>query len=314
VSRFKKLLKVGCVAVGVYLVLAVLAGIAVTEGSLRLVHRPLQHRDEFAALVHRQYQTELQDVSIRASDSAVLKAWYIRPSQFNGSTVLLSHGITDNREGVFGYGLMFLEHGYAVLLPDSRDHGESGGEFALYGIKEADDIHQWVSWLYEHDPPQCVYGFGESLGAALIVQSLATERRFCAVAAEDSFSTAREMSYERVSGFLHLGDWFGRTVGRPIIATATIYAKARYGIDLLEPSPLAAIKGSTVPVLLIHGTNDHNINARHSLLLAKAAPTHSQLWLVPGAGHTTAWAVAPQEFERRVVGWFDSHTAVKKTT
>ena len=194
-----------------------------------------------------------------------------------------------------------------MLLPDTRNHGESGGEFALYGLKEADDIHQWINWLYAHDPPRCVYGFGESLGAALVLQSLAKEPRYCAVAVEDAFSTARAMSYERVSGFLHLGDWFGRSVGRPIIASAVIYARLRYHVDLLKPSPLDAVRHSAVPVLLVHGTDDRNISPWHSLILAQAAPDHVQLWLVPAAGHTMAWTVAPKEFETRVLGWFQAH-------
>jgi hypothetical protein len=237
----------------------------------------------------------------------VLKGWYTRPRLFNGSTVLLSHGITDNREGVAGYARIFLDQGYAVLLPDSRAHGESGGELATYGLKEADDLHRWVSWLYEHDPPQCVYGFGESYGAALILQSLAREPRFCAVAVEDAFSTAREMSFERVSRPLHMNDWFGRTVGRPVIWTASVYSRFRYGIDLLLPSPLEGLRHSSVPVLLIHGMEDKSISPRHALILAQAARGHSQVWLVPGAWHTGAWSVAHEEFESRVLGWFSSH-------
>jgi pimeloyl-ACP methyl ester carboxylesterase len=219
----------------------------------------------------------------------------------------LLHGITDNREGVAGYGHLLLEHGYAVLLPDARNHGESGGELATYGVKESDDIHRWVSWIYEHDPPQCVYGFGESYGAALMLQSLASANRYCAVAVESPFSTAREMSYERVSGPLHLGPWFGRTLGRPAIWSAMVYARLRYGIDLAQPSPLEAVAHSTVPVLLIHGEADHNIAPRHSQLIANAAPDHVELWLVPHAGHTMAWAAAHQEFESRFLGWFGSH-------
>jgi pimeloyl-ACP methyl ester carboxylesterase len=306
-GRARKLLRTCIAIVSGYLLFTVVAGIAVTEGSIRLVHRPLAHRPEAAAYVREHYQAELQEVSIRAGDSAVLRGWYVHPHEFNGSTVLLSHGITDNREGVASYGRLFLDHGYAVILPDTRNHGESGGEFALYGLKEADDIHQWINWLYAHDPPQCVYGFGESLGAALVLQSLAKEPRFCAVAVEDAFSTARAMSYERVSGFVHLGDWFGRSVGRPIIASAVIYARLRYDIDLLKPSPLDAVRHSAVPVLLVHGTDDRNISPWHSLVLAQAAPDHVQLWLVPAAGHTMAWTVAPQEFETRVVGWFQAH-------
>lgn len=302
--RWTKFLLVGAVLYGAF---SVLAGIVIAEASLKLGHRVLRHRQQAAQLVCERYGSELKDVSINTSDEVVLKAWYVRPAKFNRQAVILLHGITDNREGVAGYASIFLDQGYAVLLPDARAHGESGGEIATYGLKEADDLHRWVSWLYLRDSPQCVYGFGESYGAALMLQSLAAETRYCAVVVEDAFSTAREMSFERVSAPLHVGNWFGKSFGRPIIAIAQLYARQRYGIDLLQPSPLEALVHSKVPVLLVHGTEDHNISPRHSVILAKAAPSHVQLWLVPHAWHTGAWSVAKEEFESRVLGWFEEH-------
>ena len=298
--------KIVLAGLAAYLVLSILAGIVIADLSLKLHRLPLRHQQGIAAAVRIDFSAQLQDVAITAADGTVLKGWFVHPRDYNGNAVILLHGITDNREGVVGYGHLLLEHGYAVLLPDARRHGESGGELATYGVKESDDIHRWVSWIYAHDPPQCVYGFGESYGAALMLQSLAAENRFCAVAVESPFSTAREMSFERVSGPLHLGPWFGRTLGRPAIWSAVVYAHVRYGIDLLKPSPLEAVAHSTVPVLLIHGVDDRNIAPRHSQLIA-AASGHAELWLVPHAGHTMAWAAAHREFERRLLGWFATH-------
>lgn len=295
-----------------YLAFATLAGIVIAEASLKLPRHPLRHRVAAAGLTRDRFHATLQDVSMRAADGVLLKGWYVRPQSFNGDAVVLLHGITDNREGVAGYAGLFLEHGYAVLLPDARAHGESGGELATYGVKESDDIHRWVSWLYEHDPPRCVYGFGESYGAALMLQSLAAEPRYCALAVESPFSTAREMSYERVSGPLHLQPWFGRTLGRPIILSAVIYARLRYGVDLLQPDPLRAISHSRVPCLLIHGEDDATIAPHHSQIMADAAPDHVELWLVPHAGHTMAWRAAHQEFEQRLLNWFASHGTIAR--
>src|SRR5215469_12932577 len=306
-SIMRKAFKIGLGLAGVYLLLAAVAGVVIGEGSLKLQRRPLRHRQEAAETVARRYRAELKEASLTAADGVTLRAWFIHPQTYNGSAVVLLHGITDNREGVAGYGKLFLDHGYAVLLPDARDHGESGGDLATYGIKESDDIHRWVDWIYQHDPPRCVYGFGESYGAALMLESLAREPRYCAVAVESPFSTAREMSYERVSGPMHLQPWFGRTLGRPVIAAAVLYARLRYGIDLMQPSPLDALERSRVPVLLIHGDEDRNVSPRHSMILARAAPDHVQLWLVPGAAHTGAWAAAHQEFESRVLEWFKVH-------
>ncbi len=302
--HIRKVLIAGFIA---YLVLSILAGIVIADLSLKLRRLSLRHQHAIAAAVRADFHAELQDVTITAADGVSLRGWFVHPREYNGNAVMLLHGITDNREGVAGYGRLLLEHGYAVLLPDARRHGESGGELATYGVKESDDIHRWVSWIYAHDPPQCIYGFGESYGAALMLQSLAAENRFCAVAVESPFSTAREMSFERVSGPLHLRPWFGRTIGRPAIWSAVVYARVRYGINLIQPNPLEAVAHSNVPVLLIHGEADSNIAPLHSQLIAAAAPGHVELWLVPHAGHTMAWSVAHNEFESRLLGWFSSH-------
>jgi hypothetical protein len=45
------------------------------------------------------------------------------------------------------------------------------------------------------------------------------------------------MSFERVSGPLHLQPWFGRTLGRPAIWSAAVYARIRYGVNLASAEP-----------------------------------------------------------------------------
>jgi len=305
----RKWMKFALAAGCTYLVLAIAAGIVVGEGSLKLRRLPLRYRAEVETEVLKRYHTKVEDVSVEAAEGATLQAWYIRPPNFNGDAVVLLHGITDNREGMTGFARLFLDHGYAVLMPDARAHGQSGGEIATYGLRESEDLHRWVSWLYTRDlaPSQCVYGVGESYGAALLLQALPAEPRFCAVVVESPFSTAREMSYERISAPFHLRPWFGYTFGRPVITSAVLYAHWRYGVDLLAPSPLEGITHSRVPVLLIHGMADASISPRHSVILAKAAPDHVQLWLVPKAGHTLAWAAAHEEFEARLLAWFSTH-------
>ena len=60
-------------------------------------------------------------------------------------------------------------------------------------------------------------------------------------------------------------------------------------------------------MLLIHGLEDTNIYPQHSQTLAARNPRFITLWLAPGARHTAAFGAAPQEFPRRVLGWFSSH-------
>ena len=52
---------------------------------------------------------------------------------------------------------MLLRRGYAILLPDARARGDSGGPVATYGYLESGDIARWLAWLRQDQKPRCVY-------------------------------------------------------------------------------------------------------------------------------------------------------------
>ena len=64
-------------------------------------------------------------IQVTSSDGVALRAWFFTPLKPNGSVVLLLHGIADSRASQLGLARMFLNHGYAVLAPDSRAHGKA---------------------------------------------------------------------------------------------------------------------------------------------------------------------------------------------
>lgn len=251
----------------------------------------------------------LADVQIAAADGAVLKGWFVRPSNPNGSTVVLFHGVSDNREGMRGYAELFLSRGYSVLLPDSRAQGESGGAFATYGLLETDDIHRWVDWVQSNEHPTCVYGFGESMGAGLVLQSLAVEKRFCAVVAESGYANFREASYDHVAGSLGVSPWFTETLLRPAIEVGYVYARWRYGLNFNDVSPENAVEGSITPVLLIHGTADTSLYPHNSEEIAARNTREVKLWEPQGAHHCGAISAAPDEFVVRVITEFNDNRA-----
>jgi uncharacterized protein len=283
-----------------YLLGSIVAGDFLAELTLHVSRRRLRYENEIRQKYQERFGAELQHISIVASDGAILRGWYAQPYPYSGNSVLLLHGVGDNREGMAGYAAIFLAKGYSVLLPDSRAHGESGGSIATYGLRESDDIHRWVEWVKMQSHPNCVYGLGESMGAALILQALRSDNSFCAVIAESPFSTFRQVALDRVGYYVGLGPWFGRTLARPLIEVAFIYTRARYHVDLQHANPEDAIRNSTAPILLIHGGADRNILPWHSEELASVDP-HAALWIVPHALHTGAYETAPAEFEHRVL-------------
>jgi uncharacterized protein len=292
---------------GVWLVLCLAIGVVAVEGALHPARILPQPEDEIRAQdVADRYHASLSDVAFTAPDGATLEGWSIKPSQANGDAVILLHGQSDNRTGMLGVADVLLRHGYAVLLPDARAHGASGGPIATYGVLEAGDLRQWVDWLEHSQAPRCVYGLGDSMGAAQLLQSLDTIPEFCAVVAESTFASFREAAYDRIGQEFHTGPWLGRTLLRPAVEEGLLYARWRYGVDLGQDSPVNSVASTHVPILLIHGLADTNLPPRHSELI-KARNPAVDLWEPPHAGHCGAWQAEPEEYERRVVGWFESH-------
>src|SRR5882724_11957334 len=140
-----------------------------------------------------------EGVEISAADGVKLRAWFFRAQNGSGGTVILLHGQVDNRAGMLGYAGLFLPHGFNTLIPDFRAHGESGGKLATYGLREADDLRRWLDWVAGAQPGGRIFGFGESMGAAILLQSLSVESHFCAVVAESPYASFREIAMDRLS-------------------------------------------------------------------------------------------------------------------
>ena len=237
----------------------------------------------------------------------MLRGWLFVPENANGDCVIALHGISDNRNGVTGLARLLVENHYTVLAPDHRRHGESGGELVTYGLREADDVPRWVSWLIASQHPGHIFGIGESLGASVLLQSLAREHRFSAVVAECPFANLQRVGVDRVAQRIPVPAGVAHMLASPIVCSSFLYARMKYHLDFRAASPEHALDSISTPVLLIHGLDDTNISPSHSRTLAARNPRYITLWLVPGARHTAAMGAAPAEFRSRVLSWLNSY-------
>lgn len=299
----------GSILVVIWLVVCSAIGIVTAKIALHPARKVegAQYEELAKAIASRNHAV-LTDVSISAADGVTLRAWNIRSPRTGADAVILLHGQSDNRAGMLGNGDLLLRHGYSVLMPDARAHGLSGGNLATYGVWEANDIRRWFDWLERAEAPHCIDGLGESMGAGQLLQSLREVPGFCAVVAESPFASFREASYDHLGELLQMGAWAGRTLLRPAIEIGFLYARWKNGIDLEKASPQDAVAESKVPVLLIHGLQDTNLPPRHSesILARSAARGYAvALWEPQAAGHCGAAGAEPEEYERRVIGWFE---------
>lgn len=279
-----------------------LASVFAAEGAVHIWIRPQPDPHQANAVV-AQSGGSWQPVRIAAWDATALDGWVFRPDHPKGAGVILLHGIGDTRAGVRDEAAFLLRAGYTVLTPDARGHGTSGGDIITYGIREGGDVHAWADWLFAKAGVDHLYGLGESMGAAILLESLAREPRFRAAVAEAPFAEFREVAFDRLAQKTALPP----LLFRPIIDLGMVYGRLRYGVDLNEASPAAAVRDTRVPILLIHGTEDRNIPIRHSRELHALNPASTVLWEVPGGHHVDALATAGQEYVTCVLDWFGSH-------
>lgn len=284
---------------GIIAAIVFAAGAYAAEGALRPARLPVAL--VCPCLAHERCES----AAVKATDGIVLKAWYYQPEKPVGKAVILLHGVGSNRQDMVSLGSFFVKRGYTALEPDLRGHGESGG-IATYGIREGSDISVWLDWLQKRGNSREIYGFGASLGGAVLIQSLEHEKRFRAVVAESPYYDFPSIADERIARMLPDG---AKWIAPPLVSSGLFWARWKNGVDLRQASPADGLKSTMVPVLLIHGMADDKTSPDNSERLAALHPENPdlQLWLVPNSHHADAWKTEKAEFESRVTGWFDTH-------
>ena len=247
-----------------------------------------------------------EPVTFTSTDGLRLAGWYI-PSR-NRAAIILCHGLGTNRADMLPQAVLLAEHGYGSLLFDFRAHGESEGEMVTYGYAETDDVLAAVDYLLSRPDvdPQRIGILGGSLGAATALRAAARSIHLKAVVAESAFTSLED---ELASSFTV----FSGLPAFPFAPLTVAFAQWQTGLRISEVRPIDDIPSiAPRPVFIIHGTDDDTIPAEQGLRLYEAAGEPKELWMVDGMGHESAVNRFPDEYEKRVIGFFDKALGVDR--
>ena len=234
------------------------------------------------------------DVSLTSSDGLRLAGWYV-PSR-NGAAVIVFPG----RRGPVRHAQMLVRHGYGVLLLDRRGEGESEGDYNARGWGGEPDLRAAVAYLRARGDVEDgrIGGLGLSVGGEMLLQTAAHDPGLRAVVSEGAgMRSAAEQK--------HMPD----TPPEPLRWIAPITMETAAGVVLsnqLPPADLADLMPEIAPrpVLLIRGMQGNGDEALNRVYRDAGGPS-TTLWEIAVAGHTGGISAAPDEYERRVVGFFD---------
>jgi fermentation-respiration switch protein FrsA (DUF1100 family) len=247
------------------------------------------------------FQVPYEDVSVTGDDGVPLVGWWLPAT--TGRTIMIVPGFRGHRGQVLGVAAMFHRRGYSVLMLTMRAQDRSGGELITFGVHELGDLTAWERYLQSradvaHDH---VGMLGVSLGGQLAIRYTAQHPAIRALVADCAFSSIADTIATSVRHFTGLPAF-------PFAPGILFWAQREAGFtasDLDGPKWIAQI--SPRPVLVMQGGADTVISPKSGEVLYGAARDPKEFWFEPTIGHAKFFDEMPQEFERRVVSFFDRY-------
>ena len=250
--------------------------------------------DEMAAASEKLEQCENETVEILSQDGIRLIGHW-RPAPEAKRVIVAMHGWRSSWSRDFGIIADFwYENGCSVLYAQQRSQGESGGDYMGFGLLERYDCLEWVNWVNEKTNKELpVYLGGASMGATTVLMAAGLELpdNVHGIVADCGFTSPYAIWKHVSESNLHMPYSFYRTT-----AEAMCRKKIQCGPD--DYSAVDAMRECKVPVLFIHGTDDHFVPVEMTYENYKACAAPKRLFVVPGADHGMSYHTDPKGYEK----------------
>jgi len=241
----------------------------------------------------RDFGLDYDNINLTTKDGLRLAGWFI-PNQETDKTIILLHGYPADKGNILAP-MAFLAQHYNLLLFDFRYHGASAGAYTTIGAKETADLNAAIEWLQRQ-----VYNkiglWGFSLGGAVALMTAADYPAVKAVVSDSSYANLNLMAptLYRLPGLRY-----------PLAALTRLWGKIFLGLDIKDVSPATSAQELTLPVLIIHSTNDTTIPFSHAQLIKASLANNqqAQFWFADNLIH----GQFRQEYDRRVTEFFQQH-------
>lgn len=257
----------------------------------QVIH-PIRH--ELCCIIPSDIGLKYEEVSFSTKDQIVLSGWYI-PSK-NRAIIIILHGAGGNRLNGLNHANMLAQHGYGVLLFDLRANGNSEGDTFAFGW-ESEDIFAALEYLQNRSEvdKDRIGGLGLSAGGQTLLQAAVESEQIQAVVSDGAGAHTLKDALSMRSWYLSPGVWVYYTAGE-LLSGVPSPPPLRESIHRISPRP----------VMLISAENGSFGEKISNKIYYEAALEPKIFWEIPDTNHTNGILSKPEEYESKVVEFFNS--------
>lgn len=218
------------------------------------------------------------------------------PAKAQGCAVVI-HGYTDNHICFMNLVRMYRDDlNYNVMVPDLHYHGYSEGRAVQMGWLDRLDAEKFMAMANDiwHDDFMVIHGVSMGGATTMMISGDELPPYVKAFVDDCGYSSVWDQYAHNLKQMFHLPTF-------PVLNSASIVCKHRYGWSFKEASSVAQLAKSTHPMLFIHGDKDDFVPFEMVYKNYDAKINgYKELWVAPGSEHAMAYKDHPQEYTRRV--------------
>lgn len=235
-------------------------------------------------------------ITLTTQDGLALDGWW-RPPQ-NGAVILLLGGLGSNRDAMLAEAEVFARHGYGVLTLNYR---HCAGAVSTIGYDEIIELAAMRDFALSQPETKWLGVLGFSVGGATAIRGAARMPEIKAVIAEGNYANFYD---ELTAAYAPLF-----SVRWQVQRLVAFFFHISSGVNPRIISPVDDLPAiAPRPVLLIHGELEADRSRAQWQFESASMPenANASLWIVPNAGHGAYRRLHPQEYDARIVEFFDT--------
>lgn len=245
-----------------------------------------------------------QDIEIKSEDGLKLQGYYLEADVPTNKTAILAHGYNGQGKDMSRYARFYHDSlGYNVLMPDTRGHGQSEGDYIGFGWPDRKDYLKWIDYIIDNvgeDSEIVLHGVSMGGATVLMVSGEDVPKNVKAIVSDCAYTSAKEQLEYQLKKLYNLPSF-------PFIPSTSILTRIKAGYFFEEASALKQVKKSKTPTLFIHGDADDFVPYYMVNELYDNCSSDKDILIVKGAKHATAYRDNKEGYESKVIKFLSKY-------